>query len=244
MRESNIYRSFIARCDDYQTQPIRVKRPSWADMIKNYPDTSIDVETLYIEIGNGLLDMLKKNSAWENTCAFRMSKGLNYSGLKLPKDNSKYRAKGAKGGVHKGGDKLNYWYRVRELAPYLSDHLGKPEIDIKLDKIEMPVNLRKKNNLTQAEWTQLWNSKKKISQAEWSKINIIRGIITFDVSGWSDATGHFTLWDGRHLIYPGGAEHDDPKSSKYYFHMFYPTKNKNGDLDLVQTNRIRIWELK
>ena len=51
-------------------------------------------------------------------------------------------------------------------------------------------------------------------------------------------------WDGNHLIYPGGAEHDDPQSSKYYFHMLYPTKKKNGDLDFVQTNRIRIWELK
>ena len=77
-----------------------------------------------------------------------------------------------------------------------------------------------------------------------SKINITKGIITFDVSGWSDASGHFTLWDGNHLIYPGGAEHDDPQSSKYYFHMLYPTKKKNGDLDFVQTNRIRIWELK
>ncbi|CAA7195292.1 T6SS effector amidase Tae4 family protein [Chryseobacterium potabilaquae] len=237
-------RSIVATSGNQQTRPVQVLRPSWRDMIKNYPNTSVDVSTLYTEIGNGLLDMLKQNSAWENTCAFRMSKGLNYSGFKLPFDNSKYKAKGAGGGVHKGDDKLNYWYRVRELAPYLSEHLGKPEIDIKLDKIEMPVNLRKKNNLTQAEWTQLWNSKKKISQVEWSKINITKGIITFDVSGWSDASGHFTLWDGNHLIYPGGAEHDDPQSSKYYFHMLYPTKKKNGDLDFVQTNRIRIWELK
>lgn len=241
MGRTNI-RRFIATIGDQQTAPISIKRPKWEDMIKNYPNSSVDVVALYTEIGNGLLDMLKQNRAWENTCAFRMSKGLNYSGFKLPFDNSKYRA--AKGGVHKGDDKLNYWYRVRELAPYLSDILGKPEIDIILNKIEMPINLRKKNNFTQAEWRQLWNSKKKISQVEWSKINIIKGIITFDVSGWSDATGHFTLWDGNHLIYPGDAEHDDPQSSKYYFHMLYPTKKKNGDLDFVQTNRIRIWELK
>ncbi|WP_326981067.1 T6SS effector amidase Tae4 family protein [Chryseobacterium sp. MYb264] len=188
--------------------------------------------------------MLKQNRAWENTCAFRMSKGLNYSGYKLPYNNTKYRAKGSKGGVHIGDDKLNYWYRVRELAPYLSEHLGKPEIDIKLDKIEMPANFKNKKNLSQSEWTQLWSSKKKISQADWLKVYAIKGIITFDVSGWTDASGHFTLWDGSHLIYPGGAEHDDPKSSKYYFHMLYPTKNRNDELDFVQTNRIRIWELK
>ena len=68
--------------------------------------------------------------------------------------------------------------------------------------------------------------------------------LKFSFQGWSDASGHFTLWDGNHLIYPGGAEHDDPQSSKYYFHMLYPTNKKNGDLDFVQTNRIRIWELK
>lgn len=234
----------VATIGNLQTRPIQILRPSWSDMIKNYPNSAIDTSTLYTEIGNGLLNMLKQNRAWENTCAFRMSKGLNYSGFKLPFDNSKYRAKGIKGGVHKGSDKLNYWYRVRELAPYLSDNLGKPEIDIKLDKIEMPINLRKKNNLTQEEWTQVWNSKTKISQEEWSKINTTKGIIIFDVTGWYDATGHFTLWDGSHLIYPGGAEYGNPQSSKYYFHMLYLTKKKNGDLDFVQTNRIRIWELK
>ncbi len=237
-------RSIVATSGNQQTRPIQVLRPSWRDMIKNYPNSSIDVNTLYNEIGNGLLGMLRSNRAWENTCAFRMSKGLNYSGFKLPFNNSKYRAKGGRGGVHIGDDKLNYWYRVRELALYLSEHLGQPEIDIKLNKLEMPANLKKKNNLTSSEWTQLWNSKKKVSQAEWSKIYNTKGIVTFDVSGWSDASGHFTLWDKQHLIYPGGVEHDDVKSSKYYFHMLYATKNRNNELDFVQTNRIRIWELK
>lgn len=240
-------RGIVATSGNQQTKPVQVLRPSWRDMIKNYPDTSIDVVTLYNDIGNKLINHYndpKTRSSWENTCAFRMSKGLNYSGFKLPYNNSKYRAKGGEGGVHIGDDKLNYWYRVRELAQYLAEHLGTPEIDIKLDKIEMPVNLRKKSNLTQSEWTQVWNSKKKISQAEWSRINNTKGIITFDVSGWNNASGHFTLWDKQHLIYPGGAEHDDPTSSKYYFHMLYPTINRKGELDFVQTNRIRLWELK
>lgn len=54
----------------------------------------------------------------------------------------------------------------------------------------------------------------------------------------------FTLWDGKELIYPGGDEHDDPTNLKNYFKMIYPIKKNNGDLGLVQTNRIRIWELK
>ncbi len=66
----------------------------------------------------------------------------------------------------------------------------------------------------------------------------------FKVSGRGNASGHFTLWDGNHLIYLGGAEHDDSTNFKYYFKMLYPIKKDNGDLGLIQTNRVRIWELK
>jgi len=237
-------RVIVAGSGGVQAKTITATRPKWDDMIKNYPDTSVDVITLYDDIGNGLSEMLKKNSAWENTCAFRMSKGLNYSGFKLPYNNSKYRAEKVNGGVHIGKDKLNYWYRVRELAPYLVDHLGTPEIDIKLDKIQMPNEHKKKTGLTLLEWQQIKSNKKKILEIDWERLNKTKGIITFDVSGWNDASGHFTLWDGNHLIYPGGAEHDDPTNDKYYFSMIYPIKKKNGELDLVQTNRLRLWELK
>ncbi len=33
------------------------------------------------------------------------------------------------------------------------------------------------------------------------------GIITFDVVGWEDATGHFTLWDGEFLIWAPGHDY-------------------------------------
>lgn len=32
------------------------------------------------------------------------------------------------------------------------------------------------------------------------KFNNKKGIIVFEVSGWGNASGHFTLWDGKHLI--------------------------------------------
>ncbi|HSI89383.1 MAG TPA: T6SS effector amidase Tae4 family protein [Pyrinomonadaceae bacterium] len=35
----------------------------------------------------------------------------------------------------------------------------------------------------------------------------IKGIIGFRVSGWKDATGHFTLWNGQNLAY-GEKDHD------------------------------------
>ncbi|MGH1516439.1 T6SS effector amidase Tae4 family protein [Chryseobacterium sp. JK1] len=176
-----------------------------------------------------------------NSCAIRMSRGLNLSGFKLPKSNSGY---GTKGGVMSGDKNQSYWLRVRELSPYLAEHLGKPEIDIKLDEIKMPDTYKKRKSVNPTEWQQLKAMKKAISPAEWTTIRKTKGVIVFDVSGWDDATGHFTLWDTQHLIYPGNPQHDDPTNTKYYFSMLYLKINKKNELDFVQTNRIRVWELK
>lgn len=144
------------------------------------------------------------------------------------------------------GDKnLSYWLRVRDLSPYLSDHLGKPEIDYTLTYLEMPEQYKKKTSLTPTEWQQVKAKKQKLTTDQQEKIRNTKCIVVFDVSGWGDATGHFTLWDKAHLIYPGGIEHDTPGNNKYYFSMLYPVWNdRKKELTLVQTNRIRIWELK
>ncbi|WP_202962912.1 T6SS effector amidase Tae4 family protein [Chryseobacterium sp. P1-3] len=172
-------RSFVAQSGSQTTKPVQVKRPSWADMIKNYPNTSVKTIPLYNEIGNGLTDLFNKApDDWENTCSFRMSKGLNYSGFKLPYNNAKYRAKGAKGGVHIGKDKLNYWYRVKELGKYLEEHLGTPEFDEKLKKVG------------------LGQIKIGLSKDKWDSLYKIKGIIMFKVSGWGKRLGpfHFMGW--------------------------------------------------
>ncbi|MBF4516159.1 hypothetical protein IRZ71_07395 [Flavobacterium sp. ANB] len=225
-------RAFIAQSGGIQTRAISVTRPSWDNMIKNYPDTSVDVIKLYNDIGNGLIDLYNKAPEdWENTCSFRMSRGLNLSGFNLPRDNSKYREKGSSGGVHVGsniGSKKNYyWYRVKELGRYLEDNLGSPEFDVTLKKVG--VGERKTG----------------VSQSDWDKLSKLKGIVMFKVSGWNNASGHFTLWDGKNLIYPGGAQHNDPSSEFYYFNMkyeqYHPIKKKNI---VVQTDEIKLWELK
>lgn len=215
-------RGFVAQSGSQQTRPVQILRPSWADMIKNYPNSSIDVATLYNEIGNGLIDLYNKSAEdWENTCSFRMSKGLNYSGFKLPYNNSKYKAKGAKGGVHIGKDKLNYWYRVKELGKYLEEHLGSPEFDETLQKAS------------------IGQRKIGLSQTKWDELKKLKGIIMFKVSGWGNASGHFTLWDGQNLIYPGDPQHNNPASEYYYFHMKYEQNGK-----VIQTDEIKLWILK
>lgn len=219
---TELMQALVAECGGIQTAPCTVKRPKWDDMIKNYPNASVSGDTLYTTIGAGLLKLKNDNpEAWENTCAFRMSRGLNLSGVKLPKDNSKYRVKGSKGGVLKGDDTNYYWYRVSELSKYLAEYLKEPELNITLKK----ANLGEK--------------KEKLSKENWDKLKKMKGVIMFKVSGWGNASGHFTLWDGKNLIYPGAAEHDNSNSDYYYFNMKYEQNGK-----VIQTDKIKLWELK
>ncbi|MFY7828926.1 MAG: T6SS effector amidase Tae4 family protein [Flectobacillus sp.] len=52
-----------------------------------------------------------------------------------------------------------------------------------------------------------------------------RGIICFEVTGWNDATGHFTLWDGNNILY---GQHD-------YFNL--PSEGKGA-----KVTKAYLWE--
>lgn len=70
----------------------------------------------------------------------------------------------------KGGDDKRYGFRVRELKAYLRAVYGPPDVTHAYEGDgggDVPVEILKK-----------------------------KGIICFDVTGWSDASGHFDLWDG------------------------------------------------
>lgn len=193
-------------------------KPSWSDMSINYPDTSILTIDLYTSIGgqfpkyNSQTDLL--NGPYANSCAFRMSRGLNLSNRKLPPKDNKNQL------VLKGGDKLNYWGRVRELYPILKKMCCKPDWEKVLKKAG------------------IGEEKEKLTSSDWDFLNNNKGIIMFEVSGWGDASGHFTLWDGAHLAYPGNPEHDDPNSDYYYFNMKYESNSK-----VIQTDKIVLWVL-
>lgn len=74
-----------------------------------------------------------------------------------------------KGYKVKGGDNKIYLLRVKEMIAFIENNLGKAD-----------VTLQPKNN--QDVSSQLVNKK---------------GIIIFKVSGWGDASGHVTLWNGN-----------------------------------------------
>jgi hypothetical protein len=67
----------------------------------------------------------------------------------------------------KGGDGKRYGIRVREMKVYLRNTQGAPQLSLAVSG-EVPDELRGR-----------------------------RGLLCFDVTGWSDATGHFDLWDGE-----------------------------------------------
>ena len=94
-----------------------------------------------------------------------------------------------------GTDKLNYALRVAEFKKYMIDTYGQP------NKIALLKD-------------------KKLDKAKFIGVS---GIVCFEVSGWGDATGHFSLWDGSNCSYCGDHE---------YFNMV-------GD---VRTTRISLWE--
>lgn len=74
-----------------------------------------------------------------------------------------------------GGDTLYYAIRVAEFNTFLRQKYHAPT-----------VSLTRKNG-----------------EFDLTKINNLKGIIRFEVSGWSDATGHFTFWDGSSCVYCG-----------------------------------------
>jgi hypothetical protein len=198
----------IIEVDQMLSSLIEIRRPSWNDMYKFYPNSQTKTIDLYETIGGGLLEYYKNDpNSWENSCAIRMSKALNYSGVVLPNAPSK-------GGTIIGKDKNKYWIRVMDLKKYLYELFHKPDIEEKAGP----------------------NAVDKFKEK--------KGIIVFEVSGWGNASGHFTLWDGKHLIYPGNPNHDDPNSIYYYFNMRYSVRLSNNRKKEVKTQRILLWELK
>lgn len=95
-------------------------KPTWSKFWEEYPDywnypKPEDVKKL---IGGEVAE------DWiTNTCAIRMSRGLNYSGVPVP-------AKFAGLVTVKGSDGKRYGIRVREMRKWLPTVLGQPVFDL------------------------------------------------------------------------------------------------------------------
>jgi hypothetical protein len=120
---------------------------------------------------------------WKNTCAVRISFVLNETGLPVPALARK---------TVSGGDKRNYFYRVKDVIEFLHRRWGKPD-----SVLQYPPS----------------NASALVGK---------RGLILFQVSGWGDASGHATLWNG----------------SVCYDHCYFNEPGAN-----YRTDRANFWRL-
>ena len=97
-------------------------RPAYSSLINHYPYGSVS------EVFNLIGGKVKQNN-FTNTCAIRISRSLNYSGLKID---------AIKGETVSGGDGLHYIFRVITLKRYLERQFGKPDFK------DAPDNLKNK----------------------------------------------------------------------------------------------------
>ena len=127
-----------------------------------------------------ILDLIghKKDVGWiTNTCTIRMSYSLNNSGAKLDPAivGGLDRTKIIRDASSPSKKNDLYIITVEEFTKYMLRKYGKPQIVHSTSKGE---------NLQQA-----------------TLADKQRGIILFAVTGWSDATGHFDLWDGANAAH-------------------------------------------
>ncbi len=212
------------------TATISPRRPSWADMKAHYPGASVTPEMLYdSKIGGNFVNLHKK-PAYRNTCAVRMSYALARSGIKLG-------VAPRRGGSPQGGDGHTYWIRVNDLIAELMRRFKGADAELSLPPLPKKV-------LDDATLRKLIGERRKLGQQLLdTKLNGKNGIVAFQVSGWGDAFGHFTLWDGttKKLAFASG--YDDPTSDNYYFWMSDHV-NLFGSILLTQTMKVFFWELK
>lgn len=163
--------------------------PRYESLSAHYP-IGTDPQQVIREINPAYCD----KPDYENTCAMRISKALNYCpGHEVPRRNGLVTIPGT--------DRKRYAIRVRELKAFMLARYGAPRI---INASQMGV-------------------------IDNSSIQGLQGIIAFDVSGWSDASGHFTLWDGTQLAYAGG--HD-------YFNLY----QQFGNGKILRVTKCYFWK--
>jgi hypothetical protein len=88
--------------------------PDFDTLLKNFPNPADDADTVKSTIGGSV------DAAWiTNTCAIRMSRTLNYSGIPLPPKFTGLN-------VVAGADGKWYAYRQRELRRWMQLNFGQP----------------------------------------------------------------------------------------------------------------------
>jgi hypothetical protein len=102
-----------------------------------------------------------------------------------------------------GADGKYYAYKVLEFIEFLTTTYGRPNITSNESKISIDPFKGK------------------------------TGIIAWHINGWSDARGHFTLWDGSTGLYEG--THD-------YFRDFRTTRPGRNEQRVPYLTQVQLWK--
>ncbi|SUA36786.1 Uncharacterised protein [Neisseria zoodegmatis] len=198
------------------------KKPAWADMVEHYK--TIPSHEFYPLISKRWAELAEREpTVWENTCAARMSYALNHSGIRLPANRA--------GAFIGDKDKKNHWFRVRELGEFLKKQFGKGTVEYRPPRL-------KSDDDADFDSAAFQERIAAVKQNVLAKIKGKTGIVMFEVEGWGNASGHFTLWDGSKMLYARGHESDD--DSEYYFWFARLSPNPNRP---IQTVKVIFWEL-
>ena len=114
----------------------------------------------YTKIGGKVAYNFETNGNFKNTCAIRMSRSLNYSGVKIDFIKPKNRQS-----ITGSGEDHNwYFYTVEGLSKFIVSRFGNPEFEGTYDELQSLG---------------------------------LKGIVQFSDCGFTNATGHFDLYDGN-----------------------------------------------
>lgn len=165
----------------------QLKVPSFDLLYKYYP--SGDAAIIKAKIGG------KVNAAWiTNTCTVRLSRALNYSGIRVP-SNFMMATRPPNPPVAAvtvgGADGRRYLIRVREMHAWMKSIF--PNIPAR--RIFKSIGASYPTGALQGPPKEILGK---------------RGILYVKVDVWSDATGHFGVWNGNdwlHTTTPPNPDH-------------------------------------
>jgi hypothetical protein len=192
---------------------------TYSSLQTNYPTTGTPSQ-MYNSVGGQVAKAFNDaeakdptNNAYANTCALRMSVALNKSGNDV--DTKVKNSQGKSMYTLKGGDKKDYALRKNDVKDYMKGKYGKADISTK--------------------------STDKDFDAQIAKIQGQKGVIVFDVTGWGNATGHVTIYDGS-----GNCGHDcyfkDAINSENSQRTAWNTANPTAkQLPMVELKGVSLW---
>lgn len=170
------------------------KRPTFENMLKYYPGEDYAAQDVYEMVGGKVWQNYKSRMN-DDVNPYANSCAIRMSRTLNYNDILIKNEPKLPGATGSGSDGKWYYYKVDPLMKFLEKTFGPYDISRKRTDSDVVTTFANK-----------------------------KGIIVFKVSGWKDATGHFTLWDGTNLIY---ATHD------------YFTFNEDGAF----TTDIKLWLL-